>query len=140
MDQHGIVITTNKMAFLLDLQTIERYIRNTDHINSDTIKMPCLSQLRFYLKIIDISYLMENTNTPINSSVIETILKNNYIFNNVLIVLKPHIIKVSSKLDMAIVWLDIWNIQSSSKAKGLINQCFNVGSYIWGANMNLDVL
>ena len=50
---------------------------------------------------------MENTNTPINSSVIETILKNNYIFNNVLIVLKPHVIKMSSKLDMAIVWLDI---------------------------------
>lgn len=107
MDQHGIVITTNKVASLLDLQTIERYVKNTNHINSDAIKMSYLSQLKSYLKIIDVSYLMENTNTPINSSVIETILKNNYIFNNVLIVLKPHVIKMSSKLDMAIVWLDI---------------------------------
>ena len=78
-----------------------------NHINSDTIKILCLSQLKFYLKIIGVSYLMENTNTSINFSVIETILKNNYIFNNVLIVLKPYIIKVSSKLDIVIVWLDI---------------------------------
>lgn len=27
MDQHGIVITTNKVASLLDLQTIERYVK-----------------------------------------------------------------------------------------------------------------
>ena len=91
----------------MDLQTIKRYIRNMNHINSDTIEILCLSQLKFYLKIIGVSYLMENTNTSINFSVIETILKNNYIFNNVLIVLKPYIIKVSSKLDIVIVWLDI---------------------------------
>ena len=45
---------------------------------------------------------MENTNTSINFSVIEIILKNNHIFNNVLIVSKPHIIKVLSKLDIVI--------------------------------------
>jgi len=125
----------------LNLQIIEKYVRNTNHINSGTIKMLHLSQSKFYLKMIDVSYLIENV--PINSSIIETILKNNYIFNNVLIVSKTHIIKVSSKLDMAIVWLDIWNVQSSSKAKSLINQYFNVRSYITtiqGTNMNLDVL
>jgi len=91
----------------LNLQIIEKYVRNTDHINSGTIKMPYLSQSKFYLKMIGVSYLIENTSTPINSSIIKTILKNNYIFNNVLIVSKTHIIKVSSKLDMTIVWLDI---------------------------------
>jgi len=50
---------------------------------------------------------MENTNTSINSSMIETILKSNYIFNNVSLTSKPQVIKVSSKSDMAIVWLDI---------------------------------
>ena len=39
-------------------------------------------------------------------------------------------IKVSSKLDMTIVWIDIWNAQSGTKAKGLINQCFNVKRFI----------
>ena len=43
---------------------------------------------------------------------------------------------------MSIVWIDIWDVQSSSKAKMLINRCFNVGRYIvtiQGANMNPGV-
>jgi len=39
-------------------------------------------------------------------------------------------IKVSPKSDIAIVWIDIWNAQSGAKAKGLINQYFNVGRFI----------
>ena len=52
---------------------------------------------------------------------------------------KPRVIKVLSKLDMSIIWIDIWDVQSGSKAKGLINQYFNVGKYITtirDANMN----
>ena len=44
---------------------------------------------------------------------------------------------------MAIIWLDIWSVQSSNNAKELINRCFNVRSYIatiQGINMNLEVL
>jgi len=67
---------------------------------------------------------MKNTNILISSSVIESILKVNYIFNNVLIILKPYIIKVSPKSDITIVWLDIWDVQSGSKAKSLINKFF----------------
>ena len=40
---------------------------------------------------------------------------------------------------MSIIWVDIWDVQSGSKAKGLINWCFNVENYITtirGANMN----
>ena len=43
---------------------------------------------------------------------------------------------------MSIVWVNIQNVQSGSKAKSLINQCFNVGNYIAtirGANMNPGV-
>ena len=63
---------------------------------------------------------MENTNTPISSYVVKTIIKNNHIFNNIAIVTKPCIIKVSPKSNMAIIWLDIWDVQSGSKAKGLM--------------------
>ena len=73
MDKYEIVIITNKMAFSLDLQTIERYVENADYINLDNIEMPYLPQSKSYLKIICISYLMENTNFPINSSTIKTI-------------------------------------------------------------------
>ena len=43
---------------------------------------------------------------------------------------------------MLIIWIDIWDIKSSSKAKGLINRCFNVERYIvtiQGANMNPSI-
>ena len=44
---------------------------------------------------------------------------------------------------MEIIWIDIWNAQSSKKAKMLINKCFNVRRHITTihrANMNLDIL
>ena len=73
---------------------------------------------------------------------VEDIIKKNHIFNNVMLVSKLHIIKVFPKLDMTIIWVDIWGIQSSSKARGLINRFFNMGSYITtirGTNMNLGI-
>jgi len=76
------------------------------------------------------------------SKYVEDIIKQNQIFDNVVLTSKPHVIKVSSKSDMAIVWLDIWDVQSGSKAKGLINHCFNVGNHIAtirGTNMNLGM-
>ena len=66
--------------------------------------------------------------------------KQNQIFK---LVSRPRVIKVSPKSDMSIVWIDIWDYQSRSKAKCLINWCFNVGRYIVTireANMNLDML
>ena len=89
-----------------------------------------LPQLKLYLKIIGIPYLVENTNIPISSDVIKSIIKSNHIFNNIIVTSKSYIIKVLSKLDMEIIWLDIWDVQSSSKANRLINRCFNIGSHI----------
>jgi len=106
-DQAGVTIVTNKVASLLDLQTIKKYINNVNHIEADEVKVSYLPQLKSYLKIIDISYLVENTNTPISADIVEEIIKSNYIFNNIMIVFRPHIIKVSPKSDMAIIWLDI---------------------------------
>ena len=37
------------------------------------------------------------------SNVVENIIKKNHIFNNVVLASKPYIIKISLKLDMAIV-------------------------------------
>ena len=50
---------------------------------------------------------------------------------------------MSSKSDMSIIWINIWDVQSDSRAKTLINWCFNVRKYIMtvrGANMNPRVL
>jgi len=74
--------------------------------------VPRLSQFKSYLKIISILYIIENTNILINADVVEEILKRNHIFNNIILVLRSYIIKVSPKSDMAIIWFDIWDIQS----------------------------
>lgn len=97
----------NKATSPSDLQMIENYIKNAKYINSNDVNVPHLLQSKFYLKMIGIPYLIENTNTPINSIVVEIILKNNYIFNNISLASKPHIVKVSPKSDMTIVCLDI---------------------------------
>jgi len=72
--------------------------------------------------------------------VVKKILQNNHIFNNISIASKPKVIKILPKSDIAIIW---WDMQSESKVKGLINRCFNVGSFIaivQEANINLDIL
>jgi len=130
MDQTGIIIVTNKVTSSLNLQTIKKYIKNANLIDLNKVIAPQLPQLKLYLKIIGIPYLVENTNIPISSDVVKSIIKSNHIFNNIMVTSKSYIIKVLSKLDMAIIWLDIWDVQSSSKAKGLINRCFNIGSHI----------
>ena len=92
---------------------------------------------------LDISYLIESTNTPVNVSIMETIIKTTHIFNNIWIVSKPRVVKIFPKSDIVIIKIDIWNMQSDSLAKTLINRSFNMGSYITtihGANMNLGVL
>ena len=87
-DQYGI-ITINNVTSPLDLQTIKDYVKNANYIDFSDLGLLYFSQSKFYLKIVGISYLMENTNMSINSSVVETILKNNHIFNNILSTSKP---------------------------------------------------
>ena len=109
---------------------MDNYIKNTNQIKADNVKSLYLLQSKSCLKIIEIPYLMENTNTPLFLDVVESIIKSNHIFNNIAIVSRPKVIKVLLRLDMGIIWLDIWNIQSSSRVKDLINRYFNFRSYI----------
>ena len=114
-------------------------MKNTNNIKANQVEIPRLSLSKSFLKIIGILYILEFTNTQITVDKVKKTIKDNHIFNNVILVSRPRIIKVSLKLDMSIIWIDIWNIQSGSRAKGLINHCFNVRRYIVtirGANMN----
>jgi len=79
---------------------------------------------------MDIPYFIENSNIFIFSEFMESVIKFSYIFNNLSLALKLQVIKVLSKSDMTIVWIDIWDAQSGYKAKNLINRSFNVRSYI----------
>lgn len=109
-EQTGIIIITNKVMSLLNLQTIEKYVKSVNHINANNVNVPWLYQSKSYLKIIGIPYIDKKTNTLIVVNIVQEIIKYNYIFNNIAIASKSHIIKVFPKLEMVIIWLNIWNV------------------------------
>jgi len=138
-----LLITTNKVVATSDLNIIKRYVKKdlNDMNYSDIISLR-LTVSKFYLKILSIFYIIKNTNFPISSNIIENIIKYIYIFNNIMLVSKPHIIKILFKSDMAVIWINIWDFQSNSNTKMLINKCFNIRSYITmicSTNMNPSV-
>jgi len=143
LDNTGIIIITDKVAQQSDLFIIDHYVKNLNDINALQVEDSRLPKSKSYLKIISILfYPHSNSQEKLTLSDIKTIFKQNHIFDNISLSSKPRIIKVSPKSDMAIVWIDIWDVQSGQNAKLLINRYFNMGNYIAmirGANMNPKV-
>jgi len=142
-DPIGITIVTNKVSQQLDMAIINNYVKSLNDINFLQVDEPRLHKSKSHLKIIGIPFFPHaNSQERLTPNDIEMILKQNYIFDNISLASKPRVIKVSSKSDMSIVWLDIWDVQSGSNVKMLINRCFNVRNYIMticGANMNPSI-
>ena len=101
--QQGLTITTNKVALLSILSTIEKYIKNIDAFDSEDIIASRLPQSKSYLKILGISYLIEDTNTSITSDIAKRIIKSTYIFNNIVLISKLRVIKMLFKYDIVVV-------------------------------------
>jgi len=140
-DSIGIIITTNQVTSASDINIMENYIEESTNVNTNEVSVPCLPQFKSYLKILGIPYLTNN-GTSIACNQIEEVIKRIHLFNNITLVLSPCIIKASSKSDMAVIWIDIWDSQNGAKAKNPINRCFNIGKYIAtirGTNMNPSV-
>jgi len=62
IENKRVVIAINKVVSTLDLQTIEKYIKNSQCIEADHVESLRLPQSKSYLKIIGIPYLLEQTN------------------------------------------------------------------------------
>ena len=142
VNHRGLIVTSNRVVSLSEISIISNYVKNCNNIDFNNIQDARLSQSKSYLKILGISYILEGTNMPINSKIMEVFIKTLHIFDNVNIASRFHIVKVSSKSNMAIVWINIWDSQNGSTAKKLVNCCFNVSSFvatIRGANMNTGV-
>jgi len=141
-DVKKVNISTNNVTSPSDLQKIKKYVKSTLCAVTDQINSLRLLQSKSYLKIVSIPYLSEVSNSCLLSNKVEKILKANHIFNDIVLVSKLRVIKVSPKSDMSIVWIDIWDMQNELKEKTIINRRFNGGSFITticGANMNLRV-
>jgi len=103
-DNTGITIITNKVAQPADLSIIDHYVKNVNDINALQVKDSRLPKSKSYLKIISIPFYPHlNSQEKLSSSDVETILKQNHIFDNITLASKPRVIKVSPKSDMAIV-------------------------------------
>ena len=73
----GVIIITNKLANMSDLLIIKKYMKNINNINLDNIDCLCLPKFKSYLKL--------------------------HLFENIVLVSKPQVIKVSPKSDMVVV-------------------------------------
>lgn len=76
-DNKGIIVILNVM---------EKYIKGLNNVDSNDIMSPRLSQSKFYLKILDILYFVENTNLSIIPNIIERVIQSNHIFNDLVLV------------------------------------------------------
>ena len=49
----------NKLANTLDLSTIEKFLKNIDNVNLDSIEGPHLPKSKSYMKIVGLPYKIE---------------------------------------------------------------------------------
>ena len=140
LSNNGIIITMNHLANVTELSRIKNFLKKIDNINPVSIKVPCLPKSKSYLKIVGLSY--NSKLGVVTPDFIEGILKETHLFKDVTLASKPHVIKVSSKSNKVVVWVDIWDSQSGSAAKNIINCRFNIGCFvatIRGTNTNLGI-
>ena len=97
-----VIINTNQAVSSQDVSIIIKIIKDTMNINLNSIENLCLSKSKSYLKITSLSYA-KTTNTPVTLSLVEEVLKNIHIFNDIVLVFKPHIIKTTSNYDSAVI-------------------------------------
>ena len=103
-ENSGITVITNKVAQQSDMSIIDNYMKNLNDINSLQVDKPRLPKSKSYIKITGILFFLHaNSQEKLTSDNIEVILKQNHIFNNISLISKPRVIKVSPKSDMSIV-------------------------------------
>ena len=66
-----MTITTNKVASMSDLNTINKYTKNVNIVDPENIMASQLPQSKSYLKILGISYIKENINAPVSLDFVE---------------------------------------------------------------------
>ena len=86
---------------------IKKYIKNVNNVDSKESIVSQLPQSKFYLSILGILYFIKNTNILINADLVEQVFKSTHIFNDIILVFRSQVIKVSSKSNIAVIWIDI---------------------------------
>lgn len=106
-NHRGLMIITNKVTSTSNFNTIEKYIKNVDVVDSNDISSSRLPQSKSYLKILDIPDLIKDTDISITSNIIKRVIQSTHIFDNMVLSSKLRIIKASSKSNIAVIWVNI---------------------------------
>ena len=83
MEKFGIIVITNQVTSVQDIGIIKKVLKEFENINQDLIKSSHLLQSKLYLKILDLSYYLENTNNSITSELVKRMIKKFHIFNDI---------------------------------------------------------
>jgi len=75
-DNKDIIVITNKVIATSDLNIVEEYCKNLNNVDLSNVMSPRLPQSKSHLKILDIIYLVENTNLFLTSNIIEKVINN----------------------------------------------------------------
>ncbi|KAL9709048.1 hypothetical protein Ac2012v2_8333 [Leucoagaricus gongylophorus] len=108
-----IIVPINKKAAYTYIKNANSHISSINHKSSFPLIMLFLppiyrksrnaSRIHSLTMIVEILFLNEQSNTCILPEDIEKILKNNHIFNDIILAFRPRVIKVLLKSDMAII-------------------------------------
>ena len=128
LSNNGIIITMNRPANVTKLSRIKNFLKKINNIDPVSIEIPHLPKSKLYMKIVGLPY--NSKLGVVTPDFIEGILKEMHLFKDVTLASKPCIIKLSPKSNKAVVWVDIWNSQSGSAAKNIINHYFNIGFFV----------
>jgi len=80
---------TNKITTTLDLNIVEKCVKKVNDIHTNDVMNTKLSQLKSYLKILDIFSFVEDTNLSITSDIIKSVIKSTHIFNDIVLASCP---------------------------------------------------
>ena len=128
ISNNGIIITINCPVNIFELSRIKNFLKKINNIDLISIESLYLSKSKSFMKIIELLYNSELG--AVTSNFIKGILKKMYLFKDITLASKPHVIKVLPKSDIVVVWVDIWDSQSGFIAKNIINHHFNIKCFI----------
>ena len=128
LSSNRVIITTNQPANESELSRIEKFLKKINNIDPSSIEASHLPKSKSYMKIIGLP--LNSESGMITSDFIKSVLKEIHLFKDITLASKPCVIKASPKSDKVVIWVDIWDSQSSSVAKNIINRRFNIGRHI----------
>ncbi|KXN91782.1 Pol polyprotein, partial [Leucoagaricus sp. SymC.cos] len=140
----GLSLNTNLVPNQAKISIIQTWVAKVLYTE---VSQPWVPMSKSYLKIVSISYYTptdwyEDGSNQLTADDVLYYLKHNPLFENISLASTPHVMKVSLHSDMAVIWIDIWDLQKSTQAKTLINCTLNFDydvATILACNMHPDI-